>query len=87
MEYYAGLDVSLKETFVSIVDKDGVIVREDMIPLTGYLIGKYLTQTGLTLAKVGIESGQLSISLCKSLASQGIPVVCMDARHAAGAAL
>ena len=25
MEHYAGLDVSLKETFVNIVDKDGVI--------------------------------------------------------------
>ena len=62
MKYYAGLDVSLTETFVSIVDIDGTIIQEDIIPTEGLLIGSYLKKTGLTFDKIGIESGQLSIS-------------------------
>ncbi len=85
MKYYAGLDVSLTETFVSIVDIDGTIIQEDIIPTEGLLIGSYLKKTGLTFDKIGIESGQLSIFLCKSLCAQGLPIICMDARHAAAA--
>jgi len=44
MEYYAGLDVSLKDTFVSVVDEDGNVVKEKMVStnsksLSGYLRG------------------------------------------------
>jgi hypothetical protein len=31
MWYYAGLDVSLKETFVSIIDEKGGIVKEGIV--------------------------------------------------------
>ncbi|WP_353273916.1 hypothetical protein [Wolbachia endosymbiont (group A) of Ennomos erosarius] len=34
---------------------------------------------------MGIESGQLSISMCKELRSFGLPVICVDARHMAAA--
>lgn len=34
---------------------------------------------------IGIESGQLSISMCKELRSFGLPVICVDARHMAAA--
>ncbi|QOD38288.1 hypothetical protein [Candidatus Wolbachia massiliensis] len=31
MKYYSGLDVSLKETFISIVDEKGKIVKEEVV--------------------------------------------------------
>jgi len=40
---------------------------------------------GLEYELIGIESGQLSISLCKGLLSEGLKVVCVDARHMAAA--
>jgi hypothetical protein len=42
MKYYTGLDVSLKTTFVSIIDDKGKIVKEgnvgsDVVSLSSYL--------------------------------------------------
>jgi transposase len=34
---------------------------------------------------IGIESGQLSIPMCKELRSFGLSVICVDARHMAAA--
>jgi predicted NBD/HSP70 family sugar kinase len=31
MEYYVGLDVSLKQTSICVVDQSGVIVREGVV--------------------------------------------------------
>jgi len=65
MNYYSGLDVSLKETFISIIDEDGLTVKEGFVPTDVGSISSYLKEGGLTYDKIGIESGQLSISLCK----------------------
>lgn len=83
--YYAGCDVSLKETFVSIVDKDGKIVTEQSVASDVHALSTYLKQTKLPFEKVGIESGQLSIHLCKELSQQDLPATCVDARHMAAA--
>ena len=32
--------------------------------------------------RIGLESGPLSIWLCHALSALGLPVVCLDARHA-----
>ena len=83
MKYYSGLDVSLKETFISIIDGEGLTVKEGFVPTDVQSISDCLTEDGLTYDKIGIESGQLSISLCKGLISQGLSVTCVDARHMA----
>jgi transposase len=85
MNYYSGLDVSLKETFISIIDEKGLTVKEGFVPTDVGLISSYLKEGGLTYDKIGIESGQLSISLCKGLIAQGLSVICVDARHMASA--
>jgi len=85
MKYYAGLDVSLKETFVSILDESGAVVREASILSDVNSLAMYLKETGLVYERVGIESGQLSIPLCKGLSKKGFPVTCVDARHMAAA--
>jgi transposase len=85
MNYYSGLDVSLKETFISIIDDKGLTVKEGFVPTDVGSISSYLKEGGLTYDKIGIESGQLSISLCKGLIAQGLSVTCVDARHMAAA--
>ncbi|MGL9718983.1 MAG: hypothetical protein ACR5K9_10425 [Wolbachia sp.] len=42
MKYYSGLDVSLKETFISIVDEKGKIVNEEVVASEGSAIAKFL---------------------------------------------
>src|SRR5271168_2277562 len=34
MEYFAGLDVSMEETHVCVVDRDGEVIRETKVPST-----------------------------------------------------
>lgn len=85
MAYYAGLDVSLKETFVSIVNEQGEIVQEDLVSSEVHNLSRYLSKDGYQFDRIGIESGQLSISLCKGLREAGLDVTCVDARHMAAA--
>lgn len=83
--YYAGLDVSLNETFVSIIDGEGTIVAEKIVSTNVDDLSSYLKNVSSTFKHIGIESGQLSIPLCKGLAQQNLPVICVDARHMATA--
>ncbi len=85
MKYYSGLDVSLKETFISIIDANGLIVKEGFVPTDIHSISNYLKASSFDYEKRGIESGQLSISLCKGLIAEGLPITCVDARHMAAA--
>ena len=85
MGYYAGLDVSLKETFVSIIDEKGEIVKEGFVGSYTDELWRYLSEDGYDFNRIGIESGQLSISLCKGLRSKRLAVQCVDARHMAAA--
>ncbi len=82
MQYYAGLDVSLKETFVSIIDEKGKIIKEAMIETDVEKLADYLLVQGLEYHRIGIESGQMSIFLCKGLIKKNLPIICIDARHA-----
>lgn len=81
MEYYIGLDVSLQTTFIAIVDKSGKTVEEGLVRTEVSSISSYLSKSGYqTNSQLAIESGQLSISLCKGLRELGFSVVCVDAR-------
>jgi transposase len=85
MKHYTGLDVSLKETFISIIDSNGSIIKEVFVPTDVSSISGYLKSVDCEYEKIGIESGQLSISLCKGLIAEGLPITCVDARHMAAA--
>jgi len=81
MKYFAGLDVSMAETSVCIVDQDGAMVREGRAATDPASIEKYLKATGFSFERVGFESGPCSAWLYKGLMAAGMPAVCMDARH------
>ncbi len=85
MKYYSGLDVSLKTTFISIIDEKGKIIKEGNVATGVEEINNFLSNQNLTYEVIGIESGQLSISLCKGLIKKGLNVICVDARHMAAA--
>lgn len=85
IKYYSGLDISLKETFISIVDEKGKIVKEEVVASESSAIAEFLLSQSREYESIGIESGQLSISMCKELRSFRLPVICVDARHMAAA--
>lgn len=85
MNYYSGIDVSLKESFISIIDEGGKLVREAIVPTDEGKIAQYFADQNLNYKAIGVESGQLSISLCKALKKHDLPIICVDARHMASA--
>lgn len=81
MKHYAGLDVSLKETSICIVDEGGNIVREGQTCSDPAAITAFLQAAGVRLARVGLEAGSLSPWLYHELLAVGCPVYCLETRH------
>lgn len=81
MNYYAGLDVSIKETFICIQDETGQIVHQGKVKTDPELIAKDLAKVPLT--KAALESGSLSYWLVEELRRLHILVICIDARRMA----
>ena len=79
---YAGLDVSLKETAICIVDDGGKIILERAVPTDPQVIGKFLRKYGPGLERFGLESGATSAWLWREFRGMGLPVICLDSRHA-----
>jgi transposase len=82
MKHYAGLDVSVKETSICIVDETGKICREAKVPSHPEDLLRVLQDPAWNLARIGLEAGPLSQWLFIGLAEAGLPVVCIETRHA-----
>ncbi|MDP5307324.1 hypothetical protein [Paracoccus spongiarum] len=54
MKRYAGLDVSVNETAISIVDEDGRICREAKVVSHPEDLSKALTGTGFRIERIGL---------------------------------
>jgi transposase len=85
MEHYVGLDVSLKLTAICIVDQTGKIVREGMVPSDPEAIAGFVQSHAPHVARVGLETGATATWLWNELNALGLPVICIDARHAKAA--
>jgi hypothetical protein len=68
MDYFAGLDVSVKETNVCIVDDTGKIVRETRVASEPEALLQVLTNAIYRFKRVGLEAGPLSQWLYSVLA-------------------
>ena len=81
MEHYAGIDVSLEQSSVCVVDATGRIVREAKVPSEPQALVGFLAQLGLPLARVGLEAGPLSQWLHAGLPGAGFEAVLLETRH------
>jgi len=85
MELYVGLDVSLKETSICVMDRDGAIVTEGTVLSEPKAIADYLSAEAPSAVRIGLESGPTSTWLWHELKARSLPVICIDARHAKAA--
>lgn len=85
MQSYVGLDVSLKQTAVCVVDGVGKILREGMVESDPDAIAAFIRSTALNVARIGLETGATSTWLWTELKKRDLPVICIDARHAKAA--
>ena len=81
MKHYAGLDVSVKETSVCIVDEIGKVCRETKVPTHPEDLAQALRHPAWSLERVGLEAGPLSQWLFSGLVEAALPVVCIETRH------
>lgn len=80
MEHYAGVDVSLDQSSVCVLDANGRIVREAKIASEPEVLISWLADLGLPLARIGLEAGPLSQWLHAALVQAGYPAVLLETR-------
>jgi transposase len=85
MERYVGLDVSLEQTAICVVDGSGKTLWEGKCASDPEAIAVAIRTRAPEVVRVGLESGPLSAWLWHELKRFGVPVVCLDARHAKAA--
>ena len=82
MGQYAGLDVSLKEISICVVDDQGTVVHRSTVPTDPKVVAQHFAEKGFAPDRIVHESGQLSIWLQRGLVRLGLPAECIDARLA-----
>src|SRR6476661_7263005 len=81
MDYFAGLDVAVKETSVCIVDDTGKIVCEVKVASEPAALLAVLQNPAYRFKRIGLEAGPLSQWLFGALAEAGLPAICVETRH------
>lgn len=81
MEYYAGLDVSLRSVALCVIDGKGKTVLERSVACEIEDIAGCLHWLGKPIARIGFEAGAMSQHLFFGLRAEGFDVVCMEARQ------
>src|SRR3954464_10870695 len=81
MEFYAGIDVSLKGSSVCVVDATGRILREAKVASEPQALMAWFRDLGLEVTRIGLEAGPLSQWLHAGLAEAGLEAVLLETRH------
>lgn len=85
MEYFAGLDVSLRSCALCIVDARGSVAFERELACDVDEIAQCLKGFAHPIARIGFEAGTMSQHLFYGLTNNGFGVVCMEARQVSAA--
>ena len=80
MDHFAGLDISVKETSVCIVDDTGKIVREVRMASEPETLLAVLKSPAYQFKRIGLEAA-MSQWLFSALAEAELPVICVETRH------
>src|SRR6201987_4105684 len=81
VDYFAGLDVSVKATSVCVVDDTGKIMREVRVASEPEALLAVLNTPAYHFKRIGLEAGPLSQWLFSALAEAGLAVICVETRH------
>ena len=81
MEYFVGLDVSVKDTSICIVDDTGKITREVKVASEPDALLAVLRSPRYHFKRIGLEAGPLSQWLFSALAEAAVLAHCVEARH------
>jgi transposase len=81
MDYFAGLDISMDETHVCVLDREGVVVRESKTESTAEAIAGELAKAPIC-RRIVFETGRMAPILFHGLNQLGLPVVCVESRQA-----
>ena len=81
MEHYAGIDVSLEQSSVCVVDSSGRIIREAKVASEPEALVGFFGQLGLPVVRIGLEAGPLSQWLYAGLATAGFEAVLLETRQ------
>jgi transposase len=79
------MDVSLKETSICVVDGSGEIVSEGTVISEPAVIAAFIEAKAVGALRIGLETGPTTTWLWHELRALGLPVICIDARHAKAA--
>ncbi|NOW49061.1 transposase [Novosphingobium sp. SG751A] len=81
MEQYIGLDVSLKDTSIS-VRQDGKRIWRGKCASDPKLLAEVIRKRAPHPRRIVFETGPLSVWFYHALTAEGLPAICIDARHA-----
>ena len=81
MEHYAGIDVSLEQSSVCVVDERGRIVREGKVGSEPEALIGWFGGLGIELSLIGLEAGPLSQWRHGGLLEAGLKVTLLEVRH------
>src|SRR5215218_925030 len=81
MEHYAGIDVSLEQSSVCVLDATGRIVREAKIASEPEALIGWLADLGLPLARIGLDARPLAQWLYAARVPAGYQAVLLATRH------
>ncbi|GGC16250.1 hypothetical protein GCM10011494_38930 [Novosphingobium endophyticum] len=81
MGEYIGLDVSMKDTAIS-VRRDGKRIWRGKCASDPEVITRMVRKHAREPERVIFETGPLSVWFYHALQAEGLPAICVDARHA-----
>ena len=84
MADYIGLDVSLRETAISI-RRDGRRLWRGKCRSEPALLAEVIRKRSPSVERIVFETGPLSVWFYHTLRAEGLPAICIDARHAKAA--
>ena len=81
MEHFAGLDISMKETHICVMDRGGKVVLEAKAATSTAAIAAELAKVP-AIQRIVFETGRMATTLYHGLAALSLPVLCIESRHA-----
>ncbi|MER9625700.1 IS110 family transposase [Mesorhizobium sp. M0222] len=82
MDQFVGLDVSQEMTHLCVIGNDGKLVWQGKCLSTPEDIAGNIRSKAPDVVRIGLESGPLSTWHWHALKAMGLPVLCLDSRHA-----